>query len=60
MKILVIIIVLTNSPKIPDLTMRDIFQLTFFQVIRKDDKSAVMNISAVFWTLLHVDCPRVF
>ena len=42
---------LTNRPKISDITNRNIFRLHFPHNDKKIDKSAVLQISAVFGTL---------
>ena len=43
--------VLTNGPKISDITNRDIFQLNFPQGDDKNDKNAVVQIQAKFGTI---------
>ena len=42
---------LKNSPKIPDINKKDIFQLNSCQSDRKYDKSAAVQISAVLGAL---------
>ena len=51
--------VLTNSPKISDLTKRELSQLNLSQDHGTIEKSAVVQISAVFGTRKRVDCGRV-
>ena len=53
------VIVLKNSPKISDVTKRDIFQFNFLRVMEKCDKSAFVQISSLFGTLQRVDCLRI-
>ena len=42
------VIVLTNSPKIPHITKRDILELNFPRVMKKYGKRAVVQIQAVY------------
>ena len=50
----------TNSPKISPNTRGDISGSTFLIMMKKHDKSAVMEILQLFGTLSHVDCESVF
>ena len=47
---------LTKSLKISDTTKTEFYQLKIFYSDEKNDKTAAVQISAVFQTLLHVDC----
>ena len=51
--------VLTNSPKISDLTKRELSQLSLSQDHDTIEKSAAVQISAVSETRKRVDCGRV-
>ena len=52
--------VLPNSPKISDLTKGDFFQLNFPGLMENWNKSAPVQLSAMFGTREHVDSLRVF
>ena len=51
--------VLTNHLKILNKTKRDFFRLKSLQVINKDGKAAIVEISTVFQPVYHVACQRV-
>ena len=44
---------LTNTPKFSPKPRAEIFQINFPEFDEKHDKSALMEISQVFWTLSH-------
>ena len=50
--------VLTNSPEISDINMRDIFPLISLRIMGKYNKGAFFQVSAVFDNMLAVE--RVF
>ena len=52
--------VLTNSPKILQITKRDFFNSISFTVINKYDRGAAVQMSTVFGTVYHVACQKVF
>ena len=52
--------VLPNSPKISDLTNRDVLLLNLSLLMENLDKSAAVQISTVFGTCEHIDSRKVF
>ena len=51
---------LKNGPKVSDLTKETFSSSAYLRMIKKEDKSAIFETSAVFETLSHIDCPRIF
>ena len=52
--------VLTNTPKISSVTRETFFESTSLRMMKKHDKSALMEISQVFGTLSQVDSQSIF